>query len=169
MSPGRRLDRGQGLGGLSGRFRGFLVALAVLMGPAAACSSEDPYAPQVIEDVEFFAGLGIDLAAMTKLSSGVYIQDDSVGTGALLADGDTVDIDHRGWLSDGTQFSTGVINGFPYPIGFIPGFSMGMAGMNVGGQRLVIIPPELAYGESGGGPIPPGAVLVFEIELLDAY
>lgn len=149
------------------RPRALFVALAVLVLPAVACS-EDPFAPQVIEDLSFHPGLGIDLAAMTRLPSGVYISDDTVGTGALLADGDTVDIDHRGWLADGTQFSTGVLNGYPLTV-FIPGFSTGMAGMHVGGQRLMIIPPELAYGDTGSGPIPPGAVVIFEVELLDAY
>jgi len=141
------------------------VALTVVL--AGACS-EDPFAPQVIEELSFFAGLGIDLSAMTKLPSGVYIQDDSVGTGDLLADGDSVEIDHRGWLADGTQFSSGVIDGYPLA-GFIPGFIIGMGGMREGGQRLMIIPPELAYGNTGAGPIPPGAVVIFEVELIDAF
>lgn len=147
--------------------RGLLVALAVLVVPAVACS-DDPFAPEVIEEVEFYVGLGIDLSAMTKLPSGVYIQDDSVGTGALLADGDSVQMDHVGWLANGTQFSGGVFRGL-YPTGFIEGFSYGIAGMMEGGQRLVIIPPALGYGDNGAGAVPPGAVLVFVVALLDAY
>lgn len=164
MTSGRLQALFPGLGGL----RKLLVALAVLIAPVAACS-EDPFAPQVIEEVEFFAGLGIDLASMIKLSSGIYISDDSIGTGAQLEAGDSVNIDHRGWLADGTLFSSGAIDGSPYPTGFISGFSMGMAGMFVGGQRLMIIPPEHAWGNTGSGPIPPGAVVVFEVELIDAY
>ncbi|MEQ1855744.1 MAG: FKBP-type peptidyl-prolyl cis-trans isomerase [Longimicrobiales bacterium] len=150
------------------RVRALTTALAVLVVPAMACSS-DAFAPQVIEDLTFFPGLGIDLNAMTKLPSGVYIQDDSVGTGTVLGS-DTVDvqIDHRGWLADGTLFSSGVFP-FEYPTGVISGFAIGMEGMAVGGQRLMIIPSALAYGNSGTGPIPPGAVLIFEVELLDVF
>ncbi|MBM4183299.1 MAG: hypothetical protein FJ207_03635 [Gemmatimonadetes bacterium] len=156
----------RGMRGL-GRLPGRLVALAVLCVPAAACS--DAFEPQVIEETEFFTGLGIDLATMTKLPSGVYILDDSVGTGALLADGDSVQIDHRGWLSNGNQFSGGVFRGL-YPTGFIPGFSIGLAGMMEGGKRLMIIPPALGYGnDPPPGAIPPGSILVFEVLLLDAY
>jgi hypothetical protein len=145
-----------------------LLAAAVALIPLAACSNATPFEPQVIETTDFFVGLGIDLASMTKLPSGVYIQDDSVGTGAALADGDSVQIDHRGWLSNGYQFSGGIFRSL-YPTSFIDGFSIGMEGMAEGGQRLMIIPPELAYGNAGSGPIPRGAVLVFEVELIDAY
>ena len=151
-------------GGL-GRVKALATALAVLVVPAMACGS-DPFAPQVIEEVEFFAGLGIDLSTMTKLPSGVYILDDTVGTGTVLANATvSVQIDHTGWLADGTPFSSGVFTAV-YPSGFVPGFSIGMEGMAVGGQRLMIIPPALAYGNAGTGPIPPGAVLIFEVELL---
>jgi FKBP-type peptidyl-prolyl cis-trans isomerase len=167
MTPsGSPRARFQALGGP----RTLLVALAVLVVPAAACS--DPFEPQVIEELEFFAGLGINLSTMTKLPSGVYIQDDSVGTGTVLtlADTVTVQVDHRGWLHDGTQFSPGPgqsgVFSTSYPTGLISGFVIGMEGMAVGGQRLMIIPPELAYGNAGSGPVPPGAVLVFEVELL---
>lgn len=148
--------------------RAVLVAVAALVAPAMACSDEDPFAPQVIEDLTFFPGLGVDLAAMTKLPSGVYIQDDSVGTGAMLADGDSVHVDLRGWLADGTLFGDGE-GRFLFPGGLIDGFAIGITGMAEGGQRLMVIPPALGYGNTGSGPIPPGAVLVFEVELLDAY
>jgi FKBP-type peptidyl-prolyl cis-trans isomerase FkpA len=148
--------------------KSLLAVLAVLVVPAAACS-EDSNPFQVIEEITFFAGLGIDLNAMTKLPSGVYILDDSVGVGQLLADGDSIRMDHRGWLANGTQFSSGI---FPalYPSDFIPGFSIGMEGMAEGGQRLMIIPPALGYGSNPpSAAIPSGAVLVFEVELLDVY
>jgi len=145
-----------------------VLASSIVVIPLAACSEATPFEPQVIETTTFFAGLGIDLAAMTKLPSGVYILDDSVGTGALLADGDSVQIDHSGWLSNGYQFSGGVFRSL-YPTSFIDGFSIGLEGMAEGGQRLMIIPPDLAYGDAGSGVIPRGAILVFEVELLDAY
>jgi FK506-binding nuclear protein len=143
------------------------LALALAL-PSVACSEATPFEPQVIEDTEFFAGLGIDLATMTKLASGVYILDDSVGTGAALADGDSIQVDHRGWLSNGYQFSSGQFRAL-YPGDFIDGFSFGLAGMAEGGQRLMIIPPELGYGNTPTGSIPAGSILVFEVILIDAY
>ncbi|HET9947643.1 MAG TPA: hypothetical protein VFQ22_01835 [Longimicrobiales bacterium] len=82
-----------------------LTALA-----AAACDEENPYAPQVIEEITFDPSLGIDLGQMTKLPEGVYIQDLVAGAGAVIAAGDSIRIDHTGWLSNGAQFSTGVFD-----------------------------------------------------------
>lgn len=99
------------------------------------------------------------------------------GTGAVATTGRVVLVDYTGWLHDparpegkGTQFETS-IGGSPFPflLGFgqvISGWDIGVSGMRVGGLRRLTIPPELAYGASGRGPIPPSATLVFEIELL---
>jgi hypothetical protein len=166
MSRGREPRPRKGLARLEGS-RSLLVALAALVVPAAACTDENPF--EVIEEVTFFPGLMIDLSTMTKLPSGVYIKDDSVGTGALLADGDSVYIDHTGWLASGIEFSTGEFRAL-YPGTFIQGFAIGLEGMAEGGQRLMIIPPALAYADNPPTTsIPPGAILVFEVELLDAY
>lgn len=166
------LGRPSGFGGRVARLadsRRVLVAVAMLAMPAVACSNAEPFAPQVIEDTDFFVGLGIDLASMTKLPSGVYILDDSVGTGPVLADGDSIQLDHRGWLSNGYQFSGGVFRARFTAGEFIDGFSVGLEGMAEGGQRLMIIPPELGYGNVNAGSIPAGSVLVFEVELIDVY
>lgn len=148
--------------------KALLVALAVLVVPAAACEGDNPF--EVIEEIEFFVGLGVDLNAMTKLPSGVYIQDDSVGTGPLLAAGDSALLGHTGWLANGTGFSTGQFRIKYLTTSLIEGFDIGLDGMAEGGQRLMIIPPALAYGDSPPSTaIPPGAVLVFEVQLLDVY
>lgn len=106
-----------------------------------------------------------------------------VGTGATAATGQDVLVNYTGWLYDasktdnkGTQFDSSLSPGrgpFDFVIGattgqkaVIPGWSQGVVGMKVGGSRRLIIPPDLGYGSSGSGPIPPNATLVFDIDLL---
>jgi FKBP-type peptidyl-prolyl cis-trans isomerase len=151
------------------------AAIALLAAAAvAACSDDTPF--EVIEDTAFAASLGIDLTMYTRLPSGVYILEETVGAGAGLATGDIAEVDHIGWLSDGTQFSTGV---FEFEagglaeweagdLGVIPGFGIGTLEMQAGGVRRIIIPPSLAYGSNPptNSSIPVGAILVFEVELI---
>ena len=102
-----------------------------------------------------------------------------VGTGAEATPGRTVAVDYTGWLystsaadNKGTMFDSSRNPGrtpfvFTVGAGVIPGFSQGTIGMRVGGQRRVIIPPNLGYGSQGSAPaIPPNATLIFELELL---
>ncbi len=148
------------------------ATMAILLA-AGACSSFEVTVPEVefevIEDVAFDASLGIDLALMDRLPSGVYIQDIVVGEGVELEAGSVgteVDVAYQGWLKNGALFDQGEF-GFSMGLGeVIPGFELGIVGMKVGGTRLVIIPPELAYGGNLVGSIPPGSILVFEVELV---
>ena len=129
----------------------------------AGCG-DDPF--QVIEEVDFAANLGIDLSMMQRTASGVYIQDMPVGTGAELVFGGSGRIGYTGWLADGTVFDENPDFVFSMN-GVVPGFADGLNGMLVGGTRLMVIPPALAYGAAGAGSdVPPGAILVFEVELL---
>lgn len=152
-----------------GSMRSFVsVGCVALWVTAAACGS-DPVAvePQVIEDLVFDPSLNIDLSQMTLLANGVYRQDMVEGTGDTLAIGVSARVDHTGWLSDATEFSTGL---FPLTLGttgLISGFEDGVLGMLEGGTRLIIIPPAQGYGNTPpvGSGIPPGAVLVFEVVL----
>jgi FKBP-type peptidyl-prolyl cis-trans isomerase len=87
--------------------------------------------------------------------------------------GDVVTVEYTGWLrSDSTRFDSSVgREPFTFQLGagrVIEGWDEGVVGMRVGGERSLVIPPELAYGDTGAGSaIPPGATLIFEIELLD--
>lgn len=127
----------------------------------AGCGGDSD--PQVIEEVTFAASLGVNLAAMDVLPSGVYTGDSTVGAGELVVDGSEIAITYTGWLTDGTQFDS---SGFSMTVGvtnLVPGFTAGVLGMRVGGTRLVVIPPAQAYGQNEVGDIPPGSILVFEI------
>lgn len=117
---------------------------------------------------------------MTEVDPGDYIETDSglmyfdivEGDGESPEDGQTVTVHYTGWLEDGTQFDSSVERGqpFTFPIAtgsVIAGWDEGVATMKIGGKRQLMIPADLAYGESGSGPIPPGSTLIFDVELLD--
>ncbi len=92
------------------------------------------------------------------------------GTGeAVVVSGDSITVDYTGTLEDGTQFDSSVgREPYTFTIGegtVIPGWDQGLLGMKVGEVRKLTIPSELAYGESGSGPIPPNATLIFEVTL----
>ena len=125
-------------------------------------------------DEDFAAVLGVNLDNMIETASGLRYQDLVVGAGETATSGDSVRVHYTGWLTDGTKFDSSVDRNEPF--GFrigagrvIQGWEEGVAGMNVGGQRKLVIPPELGYGDrgAGGGIIPPGATLVFDVELLE--
>jgi peptidylprolyl isomerase len=100
--------------------------------------------------------------------SGLKYIEVKVGTGASPVLGDSVSVKYSGWLTDGKPFDSGV---YKFPLGkgrVIKGWDEAVATMKVGGQRKLIIPPHLAYGERGfPGAIPPNAILLFDVELVD--
>ncbi len=102
-------------------------------------------------------------------ASGLQYKVLTAGTGAKPTSASTVKIHFTGSLIDGTIFDSSVKRGQPaeFPVGgVIPGFAEALSMMSVGSKYMVYMPSELAYGMQQAGPIPPGSVLVFEIELL---
>ena len=106
-----------------------------------------------------------------KTESGLIIEDLVIGEGDEAATGKTVSVNYTGTLKNGDQFDTSIGRApFSFPLGagrVIKGWDEGVAGMRVGGKRILTIPPELGYGSRGAGNvIPANATLIFEIELL---
>lgn len=102
----------------------------------------------------------------------MVVDDIKIGTGAEVAAGDVVSVHYVGQLQSGQEFDSSKKRGDPleFTVGagqVIQGWEEGVVGMQVGGERVLVIPPEKAYGEAGIGPIPGGATLVFSIELLE--
>jgi peptidylprolyl isomerase len=110
--------------------------------------------------------------AMVRTASGLAYVDLVEGGGAAPSVGDSVSVHYTGWLEDGTKFDSSLDRGRPFvfPVGrgrVIPGWDEGVMSMKVGGRRRLMVPAHLGYGERGaGGVIPPGATLVFEVQLL---
>jgi len=104
--------------------------------------------------------------------SGLKYIDLKVGTGESPQVGRRVTVHYTGWLLNGEKFDSSIDRKEPFQFVLgrgmvIKGWDEGVSTMKVGGKRKLIIPPELAYGKSGIGPIPPNATLVFEVELLE--
>ena len=112
-----------------------------------------------------------DQAAMQQALQNLKVEDVIVGTGTVAQLGDTVTVNYTGTFDDGSKFDSSYDHGQPFSFilgagKVIPGWDVGVQGMKVGGKRNLTIPPELAYGPSGRGPIPPNATLHFTIELV---
>ncbi len=147
-----------------------LLPALILLG---ACLTEDSPPEPVIEDTVFAPSLAVDLAASTRLPSGMYIRDLTVGAGAVVQPGQVVSVRYTGWLADGTKFDERGPGAqplvYPHAAGYvIAGWDIGLAGMRVGGVRQLVIPPDLGYGRLGQGPIPGNAILVFRVDLVAA-
>ena len=139
------------------------VFLPILAALAVVACGDDVVGP---EGVDFVDELQIDLSVMTKTASGLYIQDLTLGDGALVESGSTVLVDYAGWLPNGANFDAGTDVSFQVGIdNLIEGFTEGMIGMRVGGTRSMVIPPGLGYGDQVVGGIPANSTLVFRVTL----
>jgi len=106
----------------------------------------------------------------SKTESGLVYREITAGTGASPKPADTVKVNYRGTLIDGTEFDSSYRRNEPasFPLnGVIPCWTEGMQKMKVGGKATLVCPSDVAYGDQGRSSIPGGATLIFEIELLD--
>ena len=107
------------------------------------------------------------------MDNGLIIEDIELGQGSEANEYNKITVNYTGKLEDGSIFDSSLKKGrspFTFTLGVgsvIKGWDLGVKGMKVGGKRKLTIPPELGYGNQGAGSvIPPGAKLVFEIDLL---
>jgi FKBP-type peptidyl-prolyl cis-trans isomerase len=99
------------------------------------------------------------------------IEEVKTGTGPAAKAGDAVSVHYTGTLTNGSTFDSSRTRGKPFRFTLgqgqvIAGWDIGVAGMQVGGIRKLVIPPHEAYGARAVGPIPPNSTLQFEVELL---
>lgn len=133
------------------------VFLIILFALSAGCSDSNPAAPSA--NVPF------------------TVTDLTVGMGVAAANGQALTVGYTGWLYDagapdnkgGVFDSSAGRPAFVFTLGagqVIRGWDQGLVGMQVGGERRLVIPPELGYGQQGSGAIPPNATLVFDVTLI---
>ncbi len=124
-------------------------------------------------DIPFASSLQVDLAAMEKQESGLYVQVLQEGEGTPAVAGDQMGVHYTVWLSDGSKLDSSFDHAPPDPLpmvlnetALIDGWTEGVTGMRLGEKRRLVVPYDLAYGAAGRPPqVPPYTALVFEVEL----
>lgn len=157
-------------------FRMIGVSLAIALSLSACQKKTDPAAAPAAET----AAAPAAAAPTSPPAAAVAFQktDTVTGSGKEAVAGATAVVNYTGWLYEpaapsqhGAQFDSSVgRDPFNFKVGggqVIKGWDEGVQGMKVGGKRTLIIPASMGYGDSGAGPIPPNATLIFEVELLD--
>ena len=130
--------------------------------PSVRVENISPFEPATLK-----ADLGIEASTFSL----DYI-DTKIGTGQLAGAHSWYTINYTGYMTDGSKFDSSIDRGEPITIPYgqhhvIEGWDTGFAGMRVGGKRRLIIPYQLAYGTQGKAPIPPKAMLIFDVELVE--
>lgn len=160
-------------------FRSSLHAILLLLFPAALAvgcddSPADPE-PFDVEDVQFADELDVTVADLQQTASGLYYHDVVVGEGPQPDPEGVVALHLTLWLADGMLIGDSRLDGEPVELDFADprtnppqGLVEGLLGMNEGGIRILVVPPELGYGDEGFevGGIPPSSGLVFRVELV---
>lgn len=148
-----------------------LGALLAGLGQQGAAQQLQLRSISPVASLQLSPSLGIPEDSLRTIGRGVWYHDVQVGDGAVVAPGDQVDAHFVGFLASGVKFTATDRKPFRFQLGadqVIPGWEDGVPGMRVGGRRQLIVPAALGYGEKGSGPIPPNAVLVFDITVVDA-
>lgn len=165
------------------RYSIITLTLATCVGACGQQADQEPAAtemPTAMEETDMTQTEAGEIANIEsfEIAPGLSARTLRTGAGRAAEAGDSVEVHYTGWLFDdtaannrGEKFDSSVDRGqrFQFPLGagsVIKGWDKGVAGMLIGEVRELTIAPEMGYGERGAGNvIPPGATLVFEVEL----
>ena len=148
-----------------------VIALALLA--TAACDGPTPPIPSDPDLIP--KPRNVAQEDYVNLAGGLKYHDFIVGTGDPVANGDLIAVHYHGWLySDSTLFDSSYLREEPFifEVGrgaVISGWDLGVVGMAVDGERQLVIPPELAYGDRARNTIPANSTLIFELRLMNIY
>jgi FKBP-type peptidyl-prolyl cis-trans isomerase FkpA len=146
------------------------ISVVFVLAAASGCATPRSAA---IHEISFAPETGVVIAAMEQPAPGLYVRDLRTGDGPVVSTGQMVRIHYVGWLPDGTQFDGLAPPSEPleFRLGageVIAGWDQGIVGMRAGGQRQMVVAPQLGYGTRRIGRIPPNSTLVFIVELVYA-
>ncbi len=147
-----------------------LAVVSLLVGASSAFAW--PHKDESKKSTQEVYPLGPDADGFYTSSTGLKFKDIIKGDGPRPRAGQTVVVHYTGWLTNGQKFDSSVDRGEPFEFvlgngSVIKGWDEGVKGMHIGGQRRLLIPPQLGYGAKGAGDsIPPNAKLLFEVQLL---
>jgi FKBP-type peptidyl-prolyl cis-trans isomerase FkpA len=148
------------------------AVVAIAAGASLACAGT-PWQGTELDpaNVAFAEELGVDLSRMKEIEPGLYVQDLTIGNGLAAGRTSRVSIHYVTVLPDGTIVDSS-LGGDPFAFRLggdeaIEGWDRAIPGMRLGGERIVVARPGLAYGSRGKGEVPPGATLLFRVELVD--
>jgi FKBP-type peptidyl-prolyl cis-trans isomerase FkpA len=145
-----------------GSYLKYVVKLRSIYNPEAQKKADDKIITQYLKKNK--------IKGVKRTSTGLYYKITQKGTGDKPKDGQTVSAHYTGKLLDGKEFDSDKGAGFSFEMGkhqVIPGWEEGFSLLKKGSKATLFLPSTLAYGVSGGGPIPPNAVLIFDVELTD--
>lgn len=152
------------------RLLSFLLLLPVSLAMISCSSAPESKSPAEQPSAQAFVDKAASEPGAVRTPTGLIYRDLQVGTGASPKATDTVKVNYRGTLIDGTEFDSSYKRNEPaeFPLNrVIPCWTEGVQRMKVGGKARLVCPASIAYGDAGSPPvIPGGATLVFEIELL---
>jgi len=144
-----------------------LVLATLLLGACNLDVAQPPNDPSDPATETFASNLNVDISTMQKTAAGDYYKDGPVGTGAeltLTSPAQAVNISYIAYIKTGATFASAqnqlaTINTFPV------GMQDGMSGMREGGERLIVVPSALGYGNTPGAPVPPNSTLIIDVIL----
>jgi len=141
---------------------------SVLLAACFTTPDRCPINPSDPTHETFAPALGVDIATMERTNIGDYWKDLIVGTSDHLTTPSTVQIHYSAYLSNGTLIDQVTDQPFTLDLNAraTVGLADGMLGMYVGGQRLIVVPSELALGACDNGPVPGNSTIVYKVELL---
>lgn len=151
------------------RASAFGSSLALLLLIAAGCADAPTAEPTPEEDIPKPREVADEDYVVTP--TGLKYYDFTDGTGNPVKHGDIVSVHYHAWLADGKFVDSSYLREEPFVFSVgsrsvIEGWDEGVVGMRLNGERQLVVPPELAYGSQGRDPVPPNAVMIFEITLL---